>query len=1083
MGRRRERRGRRMGACASCVCLALALVGGRPLDAREGEAPASAPRGLGDLFPFGVPEVAGSWEDLPGGMKRFEAVQRAVTWLVTHQSGSGSWRPHELGWVNGTLDAAKAPDGAGKLMYEVGVTGLATAALLAAGVDPSGTHPHAGAVRRALDFLVSSQDQEGCFGPRTTQQYIYNHAFALPALLEAWALTGNPTYWAALDRGLSFSERARNPGSGWRYGIRPGDSDTSATCTSGMPFAFLHRLDAIAAAAGRSVPHEVPADLRSDVARYLERVTDKQTGRVGYLNPGTGPARPQEAIDKFPADLSEAMTAAMLATRLLLLDASPDDAAIRTSFGLVAALPPRWDTQAGTIDLYYWYYGALAAAALPRPEARTWEKALADALLPAQRTDGSPADVQGSWDAASVWSGDGGRIYATSMACLALLAPFRVGALQPGRPDIVRALSRPIEDPAVESRLIEAVARLELVDAIPSVAERLAKGRPSARLAAAAALIELGQGNDRVQGTLRDLVRDGDAALRRDALVALGAVPDPSPASLALLEGVVADPDAAVRAAAARGLATRAADHAGQLAALQQDTCPLVRAWASSPAPPHGNDDVLRTSLGADDAIARAVALRALGRDATRVGPAKDAVKAALDDPDLRVRRAAALAWLGLQSGDDERALDIVRETLARARGEDLEHALEGARRVGRRGSVLAEPLGRLLASSRHRGTALDILEKLGPQAVEAAPRLAVEAKSNDRAWAGRASALLQIVASERERYVQALLEALTGGDLLGRQSAAALLTPFPVEGLPHARTLLRTGSSSARLAILGLVGSGGKAMQPLVPDVELLLATGDDLGLRTAAARTLGQVGPAAQGSVPALLAAAKEKDPTLHATAIEAIGTIDPEQAYEALLELASAAQEGGANRQAPAILALGHARSKADALVPRLLELYSKEGVAWTARQSIGQALARLGKGAVPRLRVALRERDPLRTGLVCQALGAIGEDAEDAVDDLVALLTEAQGLIWWAEAGSALAGIGKPAVKPLKKLLKERDANVRREVAVAFGRMGAEAKPAVSTLKRMARSDGDMAVRQAAERAVVLIERALDEAKQR
>lgn len=143
----------------------------------------------------------------------------------------------------------------------------------------------------------------------------------------------------------------------------------------------------------------------------------------------------------------------------------------------------------------------------------------------------------------------------------------------------------------------------------------------------------------------------------------------------------------------------------------------------------------------------------------------------------------------------------------------------------------------------------------------------------------------------------------------------------------------------------------------------------------------------------------------------------------------------------------------------------------------------ALANLGKGAVPRLRVALRERDPLRVAMVCKALGAIGADAEEAIDDLVALMTDKQGLVWWTEAGGALAGIGKPAVKALKKLLKEKDTNVRREAAAAFGRMGIEAKPALSTLKRMARSDSDMGVRHAAERAVDLIDRALDEAKKR
>ena len=53
---------------------------------------------------------------------------------------------------------------------------------------------------------------------------------------------------------------------------------------------------------------------------------------------------------------------------------------------------------------------------------RDWSKALHDAVVPKQRTDGCRA---GSWDPIGCWGADGGRVYATAILVLALQAPYR----------------------------------------------------------------------------------------------------------------------------------------------------------------------------------------------------------------------------------------------------------------------------------------------------------------------------------------------------------------------------------------------------------------------------------------------------------------------------------------------------------------------------------------------------------------------------------------------------------------------------------------------------------------------------------
>jgi hypothetical protein len=53
-----------------------------------------------------------------------------------------------------------------------------------------------------------------------------------------------------------------------------------------------------------------------------------------------------------------------------------------------------------------------------------WNAAVRKALLAAQVTD-TDACARGSWDAFGPWGAQGGRVYATSLACLCLAAPHR----------------------------------------------------------------------------------------------------------------------------------------------------------------------------------------------------------------------------------------------------------------------------------------------------------------------------------------------------------------------------------------------------------------------------------------------------------------------------------------------------------------------------------------------------------------------------------------------------------------------------------------------------------------------------------
>ncbi len=159
------------------------------------------------------------------------AVELGLKWLADHQdvNGQGMWDCDEFSKHDPADDKC---DGPGKALYDPGVTGLSILAFLGAGYTDRGTkrdNPYAKNVRMALRYLSTIQDDDGCFGPRNNQHFVYNHSIAALAMCEAWAMTRNPRYKKPAQDGLNFISTARNPYLAWRYGVRPGDNDTSVT--------------------------------------------------------------------------------------------------------------------------------------------------------------------------------------------------------------------------------------------------------------------------------------------------------------------------------------------------------------------------------------------------------------------------------------------------------------------------------------------------------------------------------------------------------------------------------------------------------------------------------------------------------------------------------------------------------------------------------------------------------------------------------------------------------------------------------------------------------------------------------------
>jgi hypothetical protein len=147
----------------------------------------------------------------------------------------------------------------------------------------------------------------------------------------------------------------------------------------------------------------LPETTRQGILRYLQSVAGGRSGGLASYRPGERPTR--------------TMTAEAMVCWQFLGMPRAHPAGDEAADYLATELPGE-----GPANLYYWYYGTLAAHQLQGECWRRWNEALRRQLPAMQRKDGPWA---GSWDPDAVWGGYGGRIFSTSLGALCLEIYYR----------------------------------------------------------------------------------------------------------------------------------------------------------------------------------------------------------------------------------------------------------------------------------------------------------------------------------------------------------------------------------------------------------------------------------------------------------------------------------------------------------------------------------------------------------------------------------------------------------------------------------------------------------------------------------
>ena len=276
--------------------------------------------------------------------------------------------------------------------------------------------------------------------------------------------------------------------------------------------------------------------------------------------------------------------------------------------------------------------------------------------------------------------------------------------------------------------------------------------------------------------------------------------------------------------------------------------------------------------------------------------------------------------------------------------------------------------------------------------------------------------------------------------------------------------------------------------------------------------ARNIKTLHPDPERAERLLRVAKKDEDATVRACAVSAMESMGAKPTTAELIEsfrkadngaksgLLGAMGETGAAEVFPFLLASLHdedvlMRSRAGSAMLRYANHIHKQPEVWrkAAETAVPALIARLkdeksvmygcisalrefgphAKSAIDELQRILRDaKDDFTQGIVINALGELGPDAEKTVPDMLLIVDKS----CQSQIACALGklGNGRTGIEPvLLRLVKSTDRLVRAEAAYSLGQIGAISGESLKTLEQLGANDADALVRSYAQRGLQLL----------
>jgi len=352
---------------------------------------------------FGL-EKERALEEHGGGQATEVAVASGLAYLAANQRTSGGWG---------------RPGYRAEKYFEVGIgkTALALLAFLGAGHTPDSETEYSDVAARAVDYLLSEQDERsGHFGYTAS----YSHAITTYALAECYALTQAEELRRPLERAIAQILRKQDTrrgarGGGWGY-YYPDERGSD-----GWPRVSVSSWQVMALESARLGGLEVPSESFQAARRFFTKSYDPR----GWFRYSQDPARLNSAYATLPGSTPAALFA------LSLMGEDLAEPRWSEALDFISSRAPR-DYAFVSDDefvyrargnLYFWYYSTLTMFRRGGSEWERWNVAMKETLLGAQERDGS-------WEPISVYARYAGdtddeRAYTTAMCVLTLEIYYR----------------------------------------------------------------------------------------------------------------------------------------------------------------------------------------------------------------------------------------------------------------------------------------------------------------------------------------------------------------------------------------------------------------------------------------------------------------------------------------------------------------------------------------------------------------------------------------------------------------------------------------------------------------------------------